>query len=190
MLADFLFVGLKKMESIVVDRYCSPLGELVLGSLGGRLCMCNWPTGQRRSLIESRLMRRLGTDCKVGTSDVIERAKVELGEYFEGKRRVFDVATLLAGTDFQLTVWSELMKIPYGSTISYAALALRCGNRKAVRAVASACPANPISIIVPCHRVIGSDNTLTGYGGGVEAKRTLLALEARMAADAKYAVKK
>lgn len=103
----------------------------------------------------------------------------QLGEYFAGKRRVFDVPLALEGTAFQLGVWRALLQIPYGETVSYKQLAQRIGNGKAVRAVGLANGANPIPIIVPCHRVIGSDGSLTGFGGGIPLKQKLLALESR-----------
>jgi len=98
-------------------------------------------------------------------------------EYFLGKRTVFDIPIRLIGTDFQRTVWNELMKIPYGTTTSYGELAKRIDNPKAVRAVGLANGQNPIPIIVPCHRVIGSNGKLTGFGGGLENKALLLQLE-------------
>jgi len=101
----------------------------------------------------------------------------QLEEYFSGQRREFTVPLEFAGTEFQCRVWSELKKIPYGETVSYAELARRIGNPAAVRAVAAAVGANPISIFVPCHRVVGSDGSLTGYAGGLDAKRLLLDLE-------------
>ena len=101
----------------------------------------------------------------------------ELEEYFAGHRKIFDIPVVFTGSEFQCTVWEELMKIPYGRTISYGELARRIHNPKAVRAVASANATNPISILVPCHRVIGSNHKLTGYGGGLDAKKGLLELE-------------
>ncbi|MGN1263826.1 MAG: methylated-DNA--[protein]-cysteine S-methyltransferase, partial [Prevotella sp.] len=112
-----------------------------------------------------------------GTSPVIEQAVEQLDDFFAGKRREFDVPLLFIGTEFQKTVWNELLKIPYGKTVSYGEMARRIGMPKAVRAVANANGANPMSIFAPCHRVIGSDRSLTGYGGGLEAKRKLLELE-------------
>jgi methylated-DNA-[protein]-cysteine S-methyltransferase len=103
----------------------------------------------------------------------------QLREYFEGKRRTFDLELAMRGTEFQLAVWSELQRIPYGDTISYSELARRIGKPSAIRAVGAANGANPIPVIVPCHRVIGSNGTLTGYGGGIERKQWLLALEGR-----------
>jgi methylated-DNA-[protein]-cysteine S-methyltransferase len=102
----------------------------------------------------------------------------QLDEYFAGERSVFDVALKMTGTPFQRRVWSALQQVDYGETISYGELARRIGKPTAARAVGLANASNPISVIVPCHRVIGADGTLTGYGGGIERKRLLLALEA------------
>jgi methylated-DNA-[protein]-cysteine S-methyltransferase len=101
----------------------------------------------------------------------------QLTEYFRGKRRVFDLPLAPRGTPFQLAVWNELQRIAFGDTISYSELARRIGKPNAVRAVGAANGANPIPIIIPCHRVIGANGTLTGYGGGLHIKRALLALE-------------
>ncbi|MFW0754408.1 methylated-DNA--[protein]-cysteine S-methyltransferase [Pseudomonas sp. H11T01] len=101
----------------------------------------------------------------------------QLDEYFEGKRECFDVRLAPQGTQFQKTVWRALLQIPFGRTWSYGELAMHIGNPKAVRAVGTANGANPISIIIPCHRVIGSNGTLIGYGGGLERKQMLLQLE-------------
>ena len=124
-----------------------------------------------------RLKRFLQTDFEEGTSEVIEKAVRQLDDFFAGKRKEFDVPLLFVGTDFQKTVWNELLKIPFGTTVSYGEMARRIGMPKAVRAVANANGANAISILAPCHRVIGSDHSLTGYGGGLDVKRTLLELE-------------
>ena len=106
-------------------------------------------------------------------------ATQQLREYFAGKREDFDLPLVLQGTPFQLSVWRNLQKIPYGKTLSYLELARKIGNPKAVRAVGLANGSNPIPIIVPCHRVIGSDGSLTGFGGGLPTKQKLLALESR-----------
>ncbi len=111
------------------------------------------------------------------TSEIIEETRRQLDEYFRHERQAFDIPLLTAGTEFQKSVWNSLMEIPYGQTITYGELATRLGKPAAVRAVANANGANAISIIIPCHRVIGSNNTLTGYGGGLEAKKFLLELE-------------
>lgn len=103
----------------------------------------------------------------------------QLQAYFAGKLKEFDVPLTLEGTEFQNRVWTSLLTIPYGETISYMQLAQRIGNPKAVRAVGLANGSNPIPIIIPCHRVIGSDGSLTGFGGGLPTKQKLLALESK-----------
>jgi methylated-DNA-[protein]-cysteine S-methyltransferase len=116
-----------------------------------------------------------------GQSDVLDEAAAQLRDYFAGKRTDFDLPLQPTGTPFQLTVWQELREIPYAETINYGQLATRIGNRNASRAVGLANGRNPISIVVPCHRVIGANGSLTGYGGGLDRKRTLLDLERRTA---------
>lgn len=101
----------------------------------------------------------------------------QLAEYFSGARRVFDLPLHPVGTAFRMKVWSELQQIPYGQTITYGELARRVGNAGGARAVGGANHHNPISIIIPCHRVIGADGSLTGYGGGLDMKEALLRLE-------------
>ena len=110
-------------------------------------------------------------------SPLIERAVLELDEYFNRERKEFDIPLLFVGSDFMKRVWNELLNIPYGTTISYGEQAKRIGNPKAARAVGGANGRNPISIFAPCHRVVGSNGLLTGYGGGIEVKRFLLNLE-------------
>lgn len=107
----------------------------------------------------------------------MEETKRQLDEYFAGKRKAFDIQLRLTGTDFQNEVWNALLDIPYGATKSYKDIARYIGKPKAVRAVAGAIGANGISILIPCHRVIGSDHSLTGYAGGLEAKKMLLGVE-------------
>lgn len=167
------------METIKAVRYESPVGQMIIGSFGDELCICDWAVEKRRDTIDRRIKRHLKADFEAASSEVIVRAIKELDEYFAGRRREFDIPLRFAGSGFQCAVWRELMKIPYGTTISYAALASRIANPKAVRAVASANATNPISIFVPCHRVIGSDRKLTGYGGGLAAKQALIELELR-----------
>jgi methylated-DNA-[protein]-cysteine S-methyltransferase len=114
-----------------------------------------------------------------GAGEVFERAEAQLAEYFAGRRRVFDLPLALRGTPFQRAVWTALLDIPYGETASYGELAQLLGKPAASRAVGLANGKNPVSIIVPCHRVIGSTGSLTGYGGGLERKRYLLDFERR-----------
>jgi len=154
----------------------SPVGELLLTGDGAAL------TGLFMEV------QRHGPESREGWSrgdedPVLREAVKQLREYFTGERREFMVPLKATGTAFQQTVWTELCEIPYGNTISYGELAKRIGNAAASRAVGMANGRNPISIIVPCHRVIGSSGSLTGYGGGLERKRELLALEKRFSAN-------
>lgn len=162
---------------IVVKEYDAPCGRLVLGAFANRLCLCDWVQGKHREQNEQRLKRILSADFRTGSSSLLDAAALQLDEYFAGQRRRFDIPLLLTGTGFQKKVWQALLEIPYGATISYGKLASRIGMPHAVRAVANANGANAISIFAPCHRVIGSDNSLTGYAGGLPAKQYLLGLE-------------
>ena len=151
------------------DTIDSPIGELLLTAEGGAL---------------TRLyMSPFGVDpaWEHDPAALAEPAR-QLREYFAGERTEFELALDAAGTDFQRRVWERLVAIPYGETTTYGELALELGDPRKVRAVGMANGRNPISIIVPCHRVIGADGTLVGYGGGLERKRILLAHEAEVAA--------
>lgn len=108
---------------------------------------------------------------------VLEKCKEQLASYFAGKLTSFDLPLNPEGTEFQQKVWAELLKIPYGETITYMELAVRLGDAKAIRAVATANGRNPVAIVIPCHRVIGAGNKLTGYAGGIGRKKLLLELE-------------
>ena len=145
----------------------SPIGRLVLASDGTALAgvwMANAEPNERNWSVAE-------------PDDVLAEARVQLTAYFAGQRRDFDVPLAPRGTEFQLRVWEALRRIPHGTTLSYADLAARIGSPAAVRAVGAANGRNPIPIIVPCHRVIGSNGSLTGFGGGIERKRWLLAHE-------------
>lgn len=139
--------------------------------------MCDSVRGRHHERVRRRLSRLLGAEFIEGTSAVIATAEAQLDEYFAGERREFDLLLMFAGTEFQKAVWNELMLIPHGRTTTYGELARRIGHPAAVRAIANAIGSNALSILVPCHRVIGADGTLTGYAGGLPAKRHLLALE-------------
>lgn len=157
--------------------YESPCGTLMLGSLGDHLCLCDWQGEKNRDHVANRLRRLLDASFIDGTSAVIDTAIVQLNEYFAGQRKEFYIPLLFAGTDFQRKVWDALLSIPFGQTISYSEMARQIEMPKAIRAVANANGANAISIFAPCHRVIGHNHTMTGYAGGIAAKRYLLALE-------------
>lgn len=131
--------------------------------------------------LEFILMEPESTYAKSATMSAASDLSIQMGEYFAGARRDFDIPLAPEGTEFQRRVWAELRRIPCGETISYAELARRIGDPKAVRAVARANALNPIAVLIPCHRVIGSDGTLTGYAGGLERKARLLELEGAIA---------
>ena len=130
-----------------------------------------------RAHIDQRIQAGLASDYQPGDSEVIRNTIHQLEAYFAKQRAVFDIPLRLVGTTFQQKVWQQLMKIPYGKTCSYLDLSIALGNQKATRAAATANGANAISIIVPCHRVIGANGKLVGYAGGLSAKSKLLSLE-------------
>lgn len=164
-------------EKIIRGTYDSPCGQLMLCSYKGKLYICDWATSKKAGSLQRRLEKALKTETVDGTSPVITLAKKQLKEYFSRQRRSFSVPYKLIGTDFQRMVWSSLVNIHYGRTISYGEQARRLGMPRSARVVANANGANPLCILLPCHRVVGSDKSLTGYGGGLEAKRFLLDLE-------------
>jgi methylated-DNA-[protein]-cysteine S-methyltransferase len=151
----------------------SPIGELLLVGDGSSLHRLHMQEGRKPSRVHHRWKRSAAPFATVLR---------QLEEYFAGDRTTFDVNLETSGTAFQRRVWSALQEIPYGETISYGEIARRIGIPSASRAVGTANGLNPIAVIVPCHRVIGADGTLTGYGGGLERKRFLLDLEAGMLA--------
>ncbi len=164
-------------EPIYTSSYQSPVGELILGTFEDKLCLCDWKYRKMRSAIDERIKRRLESDYEAGGSPTMSEAIVQLDEYFKDERAAFDLPLLMLGTDFQKQVWHALLKIPYGTTMTYLELSKSLNNEKGIRAVAAANGANAISIIVPCHRIIGSDGSFVGYAGGLAAKKKLLQLE-------------
>lgn len=156
------------MRTTYWHEIATPIGALLLASDGERLTLIHFQAGPR--------------PCAPAAGWIADAAPFrtavrQLAEYFAGERREFDLALAPAGTPFQQEVWRALRTIPYGTTISYAQLAQRIGRPRAARAVGLANGSNPLPIVVPCHRVIGSNGTLTGFGGGLDVKRRLLMLE-------------
>lgn len=151
--------------------YCyltTPIGELLLAGSEAGLSVIGFPEGK---------MRRDPDPDWIFSEQPFAEARRQLTEYFAGKRQSFDLNLQPTGTEFQLDVLRELQKIPYGTTASYADIARRIGRPKAVRAVGAANGRNPLPVIIPCHRVIGSGGQLTGFGGGLPTKEALLRLE-------------
>lgn len=165
------------MSTISTLTYESPCGRWLLGSAHGRLCLCSRLPGRMSGRDLERVRKYISGEIREAPTEVLEATCTQLNGYFDGRRQEFSLPLLLCGTEFQKQVWQELLTIPYGTTVSYAELARRIGRPKSVRALANAVGANPIGIIVPCHRIIGSDGSLTGYAGGLDAKAYLLQSE-------------
>ena len=155
-------------ETLTRTLMDSPVGELQIITSATGVVAILWPGDERWEY-----------NTEDGTSAVAETAVAQLGEFFAGERVDFSMPLDLRGTDFQRMVWQSLTEIPFGETVSYAEQAATLGRPTAVRAVASANGKNPVSIVVPCHRVIGSNGKLTGYAGGLDAKQWLLQHETK-----------
>jgi len=149
------------MNRITVD---SPIGPITLVATEDAIVGCYMANAEAPDVPEKK-------------TKLLARAEKELREYFSGKRERFELPLEPAGTDFQRAVWGELQRIPFGSTRTYAQIAQKIGRPKAVRAVGAANGSNPIAVIIPCHRVIGADGSLTGFGGGLPRKKWLLSHE-------------
>jgi len=139
--------------------------------------------GIRKILINKKSEELAGVEKVTTENSLVANVFKQLKEYFKRKRREFELPLDIIGTDFQKRVWNELLKIPYGETITYNQLALNLGDKKVIRAAAAANGANPLPIVIPCHRVIGSDGNLVGYGGGLDVKQQLLELEGSWTLD-------
>jgi methylated-DNA-[protein]-cysteine S-methyltransferase len=166
-----------KMNQINTQLHKTEIGEIVLGSFYDKLCLLGFRSREMTRTVDDRIKKALNAEFVECDDEILEKTRTQLDEYFRGRRREFDIPVLMAGTEFQKRVWNALMKVPYGATSTYLQLARDVGNEKAVRAVGNANAANPISIVVPCHRIIGGDGRLVGYGGGLSVKRRLLELE-------------
>jgi methylated-DNA-[protein]-cysteine S-methyltransferase len=161
--------------SVVQAVMPSPVGPLRLAAEDDGLRLIEFPDPRHPVAPED--------DWEEGDNAVLAMTRAQLGEYFAGTRRAFDLPLAPRGTAFQRAVWRALATIPYGETISYRALAERIGQPSAMRAVGAANGRNPLPIVVPCHRVIGADGSLTGFGGGLPTKRFLLQLEGALPRD-------
>ncbi|HLR76232.1 MAG TPA: methylated-DNA--[protein]-cysteine S-methyltransferase [Balneolaceae bacterium] len=162
---------------VYLNRIATPLGFMLAGATDSGLCLLEF---MDRRMLKTQLQiirKRLNAAFKPGSNSIIQKTAHEMERYFDGSLKEFTIPLTLTGTDFQQKVWNQLQAIPYARACSYKEQAQRMGNQKAVRAVAGANGKNKIAIIIPCHRVIGSDGSLTGYGGGLWRKKYLLNLE-------------
>lgn len=165
------------MNQINIKYYKTKYGELIIGSFNDKLCILDWRYRKMRNSIDTRILKALNATFIEKDTLIIEETINQLDEYFNLERKEFDIPLLTLGTPFQQSVWEALIKVPYGTTSTYLQLSKDINNVKAVRAVANANGANAISIIVPCHRIIGTNGELTGYAGGLGVKKKLLDLE-------------
>jgi len=165
------------MNQINIQNYKTKYGEFIIGSYKDKLCMLDWKYRKMRASIDNRITRNLNASFINKDSKIIQKTITQLDEYFNLDRKEFDIPLLMIGTPFQQNVWRALLQVPYATTSSYLQLSKDIENEKAVRAVANANGANAISIIIPCHRIIGSNGELTGYAGGLSTKKRLLELE-------------
>jgi AraC family transcriptional regulator, regulatory protein of adaptative response / methylated-DNA-[protein]-cysteine methyltransferase len=152
----------------------SPLGELLAGATDDGICLLEFNGGKRVVTETEDLVRLLDQPHEEGMNEHLEKLIDELDQYFKGSLKEFTVRLVTPGTDFQRAVWHKLLEIPYGTTRSYQEQANALNKPESVRAVANANGMNRISIVIPCHRVIGSNGSLTGYGGGLRRKQWLL----------------
>jgi methylated-DNA-[protein]-cysteine S-methyltransferase len=170
-----LFVSLGMSYNYI--HYESPVGRMILASHQGELVMTDWYYRKQRELIDKRVSKFLYADPIYQSDPLLLETERQLEAYFKGRLKVFDLPVKYCGSEFQKSVWIKLNEIPFGQISTYKQLAIEFGSLESIRAIAAANGANALSLLVPCHRVVGSDGSLVGYAGGLEAKRRLLALE-------------
>lgn len=164
---------------ILTKKIATLIGEMIAGATEDGICLLEFADKGRSGKVLADLSKIFGSEIRDGENIHLTELRKQLEEYFRGVRKDFELPLLLSGSDFQKKVWSELIKIPYGSTRSYIEIAAAAGNAASVRAAANANGMNRIAIIIPCHRVIGSDGGLTGYAGGLTRKKWLIDHERR-----------
>lgn len=171
---------IKGLSPILISRLTTPLGPMFVCSTERGICLLEFVD---RDILEAEfasLQKYLQAPILWGENDHIKQARKELEQYFAGERQQFELPLDMVGTDFQLSIWQALAKVPYGETATYGALAVAINNPKAVRAVGAANGANRMAIVLPCHRIIGKNGKLTGYGGGLDRKSYLLEMERKV----------
>ncbi|GGY26743.1 methylated-DNA--[protein]-cysteine S-methyltransferase [Paludibacterium paludis] len=167
-------------KTVWIVRFDSPLGALTACATQEGVCLVEFDERERFAAVFTSLRRWLDGPVVEADHPHLRQARAELAEYFAGERQVFETPLHLPGTAFERAVWQALLTIPHGETATYGALAARLGEPAAGRAVGAANGRNRVAILVPCHRMLGKDGSLTGYGGGLERKRWLLAHESAM----------
>ena len=165
------------MKQINIQYYKTKYAEFILGSFENKLCLLDFKYRKMRTSVDNRLKKGFKAEFIEQDNEILKETRKQLDEYFNMTRKEFEIPLITVGTDFQKSVWDGLLNIDYGTTSTYLQLAKNIGNEKAVRAVANANGANSIAIIIPCHRIIGTNGELTGFGGGLPLKKRLLELE-------------
>ena len=166
------------MNTIAIQYFKTSIGELVLGSINSHLCLLDFRYRKMRATVDQRLKNGLNATYKECDTTLLRVTRNQIDAYLSGNRKRFELPFIVVGTHFQKQVWKGLQTIPYGTTSSYLELTSKLSySPKAVRAVANANGANALALIIPCHRIIGSDGKMVGYGGGLPAKKRLLELE-------------
>ena len=165
------------MKNINIQYYKTKIGELILGSFEDKLCLLDYRYRRMRTSVDNRLKKGFNAEYVEIDDSVLKETRKQLDAYLCGNRKEFDLPLVTVGTNFHESVWRALKDVPYGATSSYLQIAKNIKNEKAVRAVANANGANAISLLIPCHRIIGSNGELVGYGGGLSVKKRLLKLE-------------
>ena len=164
-------------NNVYVQRFRTPVGILIIGSYDGKLCLCDWQQSKRLSLNAQRIQKFLSADFSFQSSETIRKFATQLEEYFQGTREEFTIPYLTIGSDFQKDVWKLVTQVAYGSTTTYSEIARRLHRPTAARAVANAIGSNALVLLIPCHRILGQGNSLTGYSGGIPCKQKLLNME-------------
>lgn len=162
---------------LYLQSYQSPCGLLTLGQTFDRICLCVWSETPAGKKVMERTLRWFDRETLEQPTSLLTTAMEQIDEYFAGTRTSFTIPILTSGTPFQMRLWQVLKDIPYGHTVSYSTIAQRLRASAPVREVARVIATNPLNIFLPCHRVIGKDQSLTGYAGGLMAKQRLLEIE-------------
>ncbi len=165
------------MKSIEIQYYKTSIGELILGTFENKLCLLDFRYRKMREIVDNRIKKNFDAEFIEKDNSLLKKTRSQIDEYLSGSRQEFEIPIITVGTDFQKKVWAALLEVKYGELASYLDLAKNIENPKAVRAVAAANGANAIGLIIPCHRIIGSNGDLVGYGGGLPAKKRLLKIE-------------